>query len=323
MRKSAAASFLLVMFFYALPASACDICSIYRGIEAKEAKEGFNVGVFEQFTHYGTVQIDGTKVPNPTDQHMDSSITQFIVGYQFSDRFGLQVNVPYIHRSFRRPEPTSPTTFRIDSGTESGIGDMSLIGVYRAYEYTGVNTIFAISMLGGIKFPTGDSSRIKEEFNEMEVEPGVPVSGIHGHDLALGSGSFDGVVGTSFYGSYKRMFATLGVQYAIRGEGDFGYRYDNDLTFSFKPGYYLLVEHDKTLGLQFSVSGESKGRDTFQGAKAEDTGITSVFLGPEVSFTWEEKLSAVAGAEFAVLNDNTALQVVPDYKLRAALSWRF
>ena len=44
-------------------------------------------------------------------------------GYSFNSRFALQVNVPLIYRSFQRPEG-----FAIDRGTESGLGDVSLLG---------------------------------------------------------------------------------------------------------------------------------------------------------------------------------------------------
>src|SRR5205823_6450459 len=50
----------------------------------------------------------------------------------------------------------------------------------------------SIVALAGLKFPTGDSSRLKEEFHEVEI-PGAPESGIHGHDLTLGTGSYDGI----------------------------------------------------------------------------------------------------------------------------------
>jgi len=78
-----------------------------------------------------------------------------------------------------------------------------------------------------------------------------------------------------------------------------------------------------TLSLQANVSGETKGRDTFQGAKAEDTGITAVYLGPEILLTWRDKLSVEFGVDLPVSIDNTALQIVPDWRVRGALTWRF
>ena len=47
---------------------------------------------------------------------------------------------------------------------------------------------FSVLFLGGAKFPSVDSNRLKEEFHEIEIE-GAPESGIHVHDLTLGTGS--------------------------------------------------------------------------------------------------------------------------------------
>ncbi len=287
-------------------------------MEAKSSHPGFNIGLFEQFTHFGTLQLDGDEVDDPADQSLNSSITQFIVGYQVNDRFGVQVNVPYIDRSFKRADG-----FAIDRGTEAGIGDVTLTGHFRAYQHSTEDTLFVWEVLGGVKLPTGSSDRIAEELAEEDPLPGAPESGIHGHDLALGSGSYDGIVGTGVFFNWQRFFLTSGLQYSIRSRGDFDYRYANDLSWYFKPGGYLLLEHEETLGLQLAVSGETKGKDDLNGVKAEDTGVISVFIGPELTFTWKERLSADLGVEFPVVMDNTALQLVPDYRVKAAVTWRF
>ena len=71
------------------PAQACDLCSVYTANEAKEVKPGFFLGVFEQYTHFGTMQQDGKEVGNPVDQTMDSFITQGMIGYRFNPCFGV------------------------------------------------------------------------------------------------------------------------------------------------------------------------------------------------------------------------------------------
>jgi hypothetical protein len=81
-------------------------------------------------------------------------------------------------------------------------------------------------------------------------------------------------------------------------------------------------QRDTIFGLQFVVSGEYKDVDRFRGKKAEDTGITSVFLGPRVVAS-RGRWSAEVAAELPVSIDNTALQVVPDYRLRGAISFHF
>jgi hypothetical protein len=184
-------------------------------------------------------------------------------------------------------------------------------------------------VVGGVKFPTGCSDRLKEELEEHEGEGEEgeehhhEESGIHGHDLALGSGSYDGIVGTSLFARWKRLFATGNVQYTIRTIGDLDYRYANDLHWSVKPGGYLWLGHEGTVGLQLAATGETKDVDTFRGETAPDTGASNVFLGPDLSFTWKENLSAELGAKIPVLRSNTSLQIVPDYKIYAAMTLRF
>ena len=297
---------------------ACDLCAVYSASLAQgEVGRGFLAGVAEQFTHFGTLRENGHEVSNEAGQYLDSLVSQVFVGYNLNNRFGLQLNIPIIYRAFKRPEG-----FNNDHGTESGLGDTSLTGHFCVVQKLANDSSFNWSVLGGVKFPTGSTDRIKEEFNEVEV-PGAPESGIHGHDLTLGSGSWDGIIGTSAFARWKRLFMAASMQYTLRTEGDHDYEFANDLTWSGGPGVYLLLGHKHTLSLQLVVSGEHKEKDTFQGESAEDTGVTSVYLGPEIDFTWTERLSSQVGVDLPVSIDNTALQAVPDYRIRAAMTWRF
>jgi hypothetical protein len=297
--------------------------------------KGFYGAIGEQFTHFGTVLVDGREVSNPAGQYENSSITQLVAGYTINDRFALQLNVPLIYREFRRPEG-----FAIDRGTESGLGDISLLVKTVAFRYVSAarrefdvsekNPVaidhepdFTISavLLTGLKLPTGDSSRIKEEFHEIDI-PGAPPSGIHGHDLTLGTGSSDGIFGEQTSLRYKNFFAEANVQFTLRGDGLHQYHFANDLAWDGGPGYYLVRNREMIVGLQFMVSGEHKDVDRFRGAPAEDTGITSVFVGPRIVAS-RGRWSAQVEVDLPVLIDNTALQVVPDYRLRGGVSFHF
>jgi hypothetical protein len=323
-------------------ATACDVCAIYTATELRENRPGLEVGVGEQFTYFGTLQRDGEEVPNPGER-VRSSITQLLVAYNVTPRVGFQLNLPIISRTFRRLEEG-----RLRSGDETGVGDLSLLANVLAFSRVGEDSVFRFSLLGGLKLPSGDSSRLREELapHHGAAEGGaahvatafpqhvtgggddaagghVEESGVHGHDLALGSGSVDGVVGGQLFWSWRRLYATVGGQYAVRTEGDFGYRYANDLTWAGGPGIFLLTRHDATLGVQAAVAGETKSKDTLDGATLDDTGITSLFAGPAFGFTWRSSLGADLRAEIPVLLDNTALQIVPDYRLRGGFTWRF
>ena len=343
---------LLLLALAGTNARACDLCGCYTPqlaaiVDPNAAldpqshgrhawPDGFYVAIGEQFTHFGTVQVDGEEVANPTGQYLDSSITQLVAGYSFTPRFGLQINLPLIYRSFERPEG-----FGIDRGTESGLGDISLLAKYVLFhserggsahvDFSDSKSPRMVSkepdftasvvLMAGVKFPTGDSDRLSEEFNEIEI-PGAPPSGIHGHDLALGTGSFDGILGAQTSLRYRNFFFQADAQFAVRGEGDFGYEPANDISWSGGPGYYFVRNRDLIVGLQFVVSGEHKDLDRFQGAAVEDTGITSVFLGPRVIASMG-RVSGEIGVDIPVIIDNTALQTVPDYRVRAGFAFRF
>lgn len=326
------------------PAAGCDVCAIYTATEVSEGRTGFRAGVGQQFSHFATEQLNGEEIPS-FGEHLNSSITQFLLGYQVNQRFGLQLNIPFIARTFRRLEDN-----RLVDGDSIGAGDLSLIGNLLAYSHTSERSVFLFHLLGGLKLPSGNPDFLAEELAEepataaARVRRGVPAhatggeprhdgggggggtaraSGVHGHDLALGSGSVDGLVGGTIYWSYDRFFLTAALQYAVRREGAFDYRYANDLTWVGGPGWYPLLTHDYTLGLQAVFSGETKGKDTQAGRRLDDTGITALYAGPGVRFTWGTQLSLELAGDLPVVQNNTALQIVPNFRVRGGFVWRF
>jgi len=329
-----------LMAVITVSARACDLCGCYTPQlntmpEMEWMNSGWYAAVGEQFTHFGTVQVDGNEVGNPTGQYEDSSITQLVAGYDINSRFALQLSIPVIYREFKRP-----AGFAIDRGSESGLGDMSLLlktvgfkyssGARRSFEVGGKNPVavehepdFTVSavLLTGIKFPTGNTDRLREEFHEIEV-PAAPESGIHGHDLTLGTGSYDGIFGEQTSVRYKNIFIETNMQFTLRGDGDHQYHFANDLLWSAGPGYYFVRTGETIIGLQFVVSGEYKDVDRFRGAKAIDTGITSVFVGPRVVVS-RGRWSAELEVDLPAMIDNTALQVVADYRIRGGISFHF
>jgi hypothetical protein len=58
--------------------------------------------------------------------------------------------VPYIYRSFRRAEG-----FDVDRGSESGLGDITLLGRFNAVTTFEHDMSLAVSFFGGLNFPRG------------------------------------------------------------------------------------------------------------------------------------------------------------------------
>ena len=89
------------------------------------------------------------------------------------------------------------------------------------------------------------------------------------------------------------------------------------------PGVYVLMRHDYMLALQAVVSGEGNGVDTINGVATSDTAMTSVYLGPQINFTWSDRQSAHLAGDLPVSIVSSGEQIVPDYRVRAAVTWRF
>jgi hypothetical protein len=317
--------------------------------------------VSEQFTSFNTVKDGDETTDNENGEWLQSSITQFVAGFTFHPRFGVQVNVPLISRKYRRVFEG-----QFDNDDETGVGDVSLIARFNAFERVTERNVVRIDLFGGLKFPTGDSDRLAEELEHHEegapegdgagdgegdgpggtepahsragrhsradVRPGGPpshhegphgTSGVHGHDLALGSGSIDGILGLALFTSWRRAFFEGGLQYMARGDGDFDYRYADDLLWNGGPGAFLWLGHRSTAALQAQLTGETKGKDHQAGERLDDTAITALYLGPRVLATFEDRLHADAGVEWPLVQNVTSVQIVPDWRLRFGLSWRF
>ncbi|EDY17740.1 hypothetical protein CfE428DRAFT_4779 [Chthoniobacter flavus Ellin428] len=331
----------LLSLSIAAPALACDFCGCYTPSLRVVDEKSFSLygGAAEQFTHFGTERLNGVKQPNPAGEYIDSSITQFVVGASFfHDRVAVQLSVPYIYRAFQRQ-----LGFDIDRGHVDGLGDLTLttnVTVFRkealfheeaaSYSKDGKQVMPArrgepdfsatVSLTAGIKFPTGDSDRLKENYRP-DVE-GAPDSGIGPHDLALGSGSVDGIFGIQAELRYKALFLQAELEYSVRGYGDFQFRYANELAWSGGPGVYLYRKNGKSLGVQCVVAGETKGYDRFQGVPDPDSGVTALYVGPRIVASFG-RINGEVSVDLPVIMNATSFQTTADYRIRAGFTVQF
>lgn len=324
-----------------IPASrACELCAVYNATSASgQSQAGWLLSLSEQFIPYRTLQFDGREVSQSNPDYLDSSLTHIVPTYNFSARLGLSVNLPIVYRSFKRTElrysTTGPAQLRTERGDLLDIGDLSLIARWTAWQKSGDSYSVILNLLGGVKLPTGDTDRIRDEVKQTRIyesllPPSTPhdplghsISGIHQHDLSPGSGSVDGVFGIVLNTRWRRLFFNNQIQYYIRTEGTATYEMGDELMTSGGPGGYLLLEDGYTVSLQALVVYDTLARSTVLGRKTDYTGNTAWYLGPLVTFTLGERLSANAGIDIPLRITNNKFQNVPDYRLHAGISCRF
>ena len=312
-------------------AVACDICALHNSTVLDPPRPGLSLHVTEQYTSFNTYKkTGGTSLP--VDEWLQSSITNVVVGYGFVKPFRVELTVPFINREFYRLKDQA-----IDRDDVSGLGDMTVVGRFTAVDKVLSDaSLVRLELFAGFELPTGDTDELEEEENEDDAEltvgrpsvrprhggSGEP-TGIHDQDLALGSGSLDAILGINAFASYRRLFATSGFQYGVRGNGDHDYRYDNDLSFHFGVGGYLLTHSVTTLGVEARLTGETKGNDKQHGETITGSNLTALYVGPHVHATYQERARFAVGAQIPVLQNVSELQLVPDYRILASVGWQF
>jgi len=315
---------------------ACDTCGCefcepgainglaFGGSLASAQSSYFFSSIAEQYTDYGTLKnIQNAPVGTSSDQFERSAITQFVVGYQVNERLGIQLNVPYIYRWYRIMNNAGTA---MDSGQSDGLGDVSIVANYIVARDVQPDWGYSWRISSGIKLPTGDSTLLElENPNTTQVSPlNGASSAVGGHDVALGSGSVDGIVASGINANWQRAFFSADGDFAIRGTGRAGYRYSNEFSWSAGPGYRLIENADYTLSLQLLATGEYKGADTAQGQITNDTMVSSVGLGPKVLFNWNQHFTANLALEVPVMQHYDAgFQAVETYRVKAGVTFRF
>src|SRR6266850_708770 len=281
------------------PAPACELCAIYRATNARgESTSGLLLTLSEQFVHYGTLQREGEPYhafPLLAEARLDTSLTHIVPTYNFSEQFGVSLNLPIIYRSFHRvqliPGQGEPED---ETGTIFGLGDASLIGRWTPLRISEMKYSIVGSIFGGVKFPTGDTDRLDREVNqELQLPPifqqthAHATGGVHQHDLTLGSGSFDAIFGAAITLRWDRWFLSSQGQYYLRTEAH-SYQFGDEIMISGGPGAYILLNKAATLTLQANASYDTMAADTILGQQSTETGFTAWYFGPQLNFTWHD-----------------------------------
>ena len=324
---------LLIVVLSFRTAFACELCAIYSASSARgESHSGFNFNISEQYVSQNTLQQKGDELHLPplNDAYLNTSWTHFVPGYNFHPRLGINVSIPYIHRDFRRVE--IPTTGGLidDEGTEHGLGDVALIARFAPIMKMEMDYSILFNVMAGIKFPTGDTERLDNEVDRAKIDRALfgpdhnhsSLGGIHQHDLTLGSGSYDGIFGTSLTARWKRFYFNQQVQYYLRTKAR-DYEYADMFIASGGPGAYLLIKDSWTTSLQGNVYYETSGSDDLIGQRNIHTGMAAWYAGPQLNITVGDHFSFNVAGEVPLTYFNRGLQTVVDYRIHGGLTWSF
>lgn len=225
--------------------------------------------------------------------------------YGVTENFQLGLRYGYFGASGNRElEDGENVTFDPD-----GFTDLWLTGKYRFYQ----GPIGQLALIGGLKFPTGDST-LTNSAGER-VEPSA----------TAGTGAWDGLAGLAYTVPLNAdLTLDASALYTFRGER-YGYRLGNRLDLGTSLAWRVVG--DAQTFPQISLVAEATLRNIAKseedGEKSDSSGGTVLFLSPGVKVSFTEKISANLGVQLPVVQDLNGRQVETDYRIITGISIAF
>lgn len=309
--------------------SACDPCALYNASRVLwEPKRSVTFSLSEQYTDFQ--RRSGTPENSVRDGEFirSFSTTQASLAYGISESLNLQTNIPLITR---RSDTIS--RYRVSTDTDIGLGDVVVATNYALFQKKSPEWSVFVEATGGVKLPTGETGELEELSQGPRALPATrrpffakhhPIgSASGGRAFTFGSGSFDYIAGLAGYTRFERYVVGSQAQYSYRTTGDFHYDFGNEFLWSVSGGYYVVLEHSFTVAALMSLSTEFKENDTLRNQRVAGSGVSNSYLGPQLVFTFNENLGAEMAVDFRTSDEDSQATVVPESRVRAALSYRF
>lgn len=211
--------------------------------------------------------------------------------------------------------------FKTPSGTRaeirsSGLGDSSLVGVYRFYRRDVPRATTQFSIIGGLKAPTGSTS---QSDRDAILLPGNNRRRLP-RPLQPGGGSWDGIVGIAGFQNLDQLSFYGSVQGKINGKDD-SFRFGNKIHYDLTVDYVTLEERNLFFILEFN--GVNAGRNEENGKKIRNSGGHTLFISPGIEYLPLPYLILESSVQIPIVQDLNGRQPEKRFSLLVGLRYLF
>ena len=281
-----------------------------------------HVGIQFDYRYRHDTLSGSSDAPNAADEKIADTTFNAYYSHPLFERASLDINVPLVSRAYtQRPEGT------YESGRDTQLGDMSLLFVVQPYWGVRGDKTVDWRIRGGAKLPTGDSSELSNVPASLapssSQDPSKPQSAVYAYDRAIGSGSFDWIVGSSYVVRYEKYFGIIDAQYLGRTTGSDDFRYGNKVTTHVTPGYFFHQYERNLFAIMFDAAYEFVGQSDYNGTTVDNSGQTQFTLGPKLLANFADQFSATVGIAIPVYRTVNGTQLATNYQLTAGLMCGF
>jgi hypothetical protein len=219
--------------------------------------------------------------------HSVESIVSFGVdaSYGLTGNLTVGLHLPYIVRNDvaeAEHEHEEPDAARVGPlavhaegiealGKSSGLGDVSAYGLWRFYNDAATDT--NLSLIGGIKMPTGADDRVADTGERFEPE------------FQPGSGSWDPFAGIAWSRSLGHFNVAASTGYMLATEGARDTDLGDQWTYNAAGGYRLGEADGTSWNLVLELNGGWRDREEANGVTEANSGGTWLFVSPGLNIS--------------------------------------
>ncbi len=275
---------------------------------------GFTLGAFRlRVTRSATLKDGAETVADPLDQAVTTVEEDLTFVYGATRDLTLGATLPVLERRLRFDTPAGERR----TISAEGLGDLALTGAYRVYRRDVTRGTTQLSLLGGLKLPTGATGIDDPDLSRLTGTPGTRLP----PGLQPGSGSVDGIVGLAAFHNVHRLSVYADVQTKLTTEGAQDFRAGNQLFYDLTADYVLLPARNMFLILE--LNGVSIARAEQAGRTVRDSGGHLLFLSPGIQYLPIPPLILEASVQVPIHRDLNGRQLAPDWSAVVGLRYLF
>lgn len=302
-------------------ASACE-CGVPHTINlpAETSPAGKVFASFRQeFIDANSAYQGESRIGNAAGEYIFTARSSALVGVGVTHEISLFIAPQYIARQYRSLHDGD-----IESGKVAGFGDMPFGVNYYDCIVHGEKTHLHLGLSAAATAPIGSTEKLREEVDHLSHGHSHGASGaVHGHDLALGTGSWGAVFTGRLVLEHGEWIGEANAHYALRTEGDYGYEYADSLGWGLLGGARVYRGPLGNLSVLATVTGTHAGKDRIDGTVYENTGHDLIYAGPAVRFESVSGATLEARVELPVYARTGDAHLIASWRAQFGVSFGF
>ena len=255
---------------------------------------------------------DGEETTDPLDRELTVYEETLTAVYGVTGDFTVALTLPIVQKTLKFTTSTGSRA-KIHS---SGVGDLSLVGVYRFYRRDVPLGTTQLSFIGGLELPTGSNDRTDSDVPALTGGTSTRIP----RDLQPGSGSVDGIVGLAAFQNFDRLSFYGSLQGKINSEAD-DFKFGNRLHYDLAADYVLLKERNLFLILEFNGRYEARSEENERDVR--NSGGHSLFISPGLQYLPLPYLILETSIQLPIFEELNATQLGTDFSIVVGLRYLF